>query len=103
MTKKRVKVKSEVIKPIEEKPKVRPRAPKTTIKKVEKVLSEMVPTEKVENKKVNTDNKFERHKAFGDLTKRNELIEKVKTGHLRWAFYAVEGENGYHYYRILRK
>ena len=103
MTKKRVKAKPEVVKVVEDKPKVRTRAPKTTVKKIEKVLSEMVPTEKVENKKTNTDNRFERHKAFGDLAKRSEISDKVKNGQLRWSFYAIDGENGYHYYLKIKK
>jgi hypothetical protein len=103
MTKKRVKAKSEIAKVVEDKPKVRTRAPKTTAKKIEKVLSEMVPTDKVENKKVNTENKFERHKAFGDLVKKGEISEKVKNGQLKWSFYAIDGENGYHYYLKIKK
>ncbi len=103
MAKQRVKVKADIIKPVEETLKVRVKALKTTAKKIEKVLSDMVPTEKVENKKTNNENKFERHKAFGDLIKKSEISEKVKNGQLKWSFYAIDGENGYHYYRILRK
>lgn len=102
MAKKRVKVESEPIVKKEE-PKVRARASKTINKKVEKVLSEMIPTEKVDGKKILTDNSFERHKAFGDVDKRNAIAEKVKQGLLKWAFYGVENDNGYQYYLKIKK
>jgi hypothetical protein len=35
---------------------------------------------------------------FGDLNKRNEIIDKVKNGQLKWGFYGIDGDNGYHYY-----
>jgi hypothetical protein len=103
MVKKRVKVKPDVVKVVEDKPKVRTKAPKTATKKIEKVLSEMVPIEKNENKKIKSDNSFERHKAFGDLLKRTEITDKVKNGQLKWSFYAIDGEHGYHYYLKIKK
>jgi hypothetical protein len=103
MAKKRVKVKAEPIKQIEEAPKVREKAPKRTLKKIEKVLAEVVPTEKVDNKRVLTDNRFEKHKAFGDTAKRVEITEKVKQGLLKWAFYAIDNDNGYQYYLKIKK
>jgi len=72
-------------------------------KPTKKIDIEVKSTEnKVEDKKSTSDNRFERHKASGDLTKRNEIIEKVKQGLLRWAFYGVENDNGYQYYRKLK-
>jgi hypothetical protein len=50
------------------------------------------------NKKSQTEGKFERCKLFGDLNKRNEIIDKVKNGQLKWSFYGIDGDNGYHYY-----
>lgn len=102
MVKKRVKVESEPIVKTEE-PKVRAKSAKTINKTVEKVLSEMIPTEKVDNKKVLTDNSFERHKAFGDVVKRNAIADKVKQGLLKWAFYGIENDNGYQYYLKVKK
>lgn len=102
MAKRRVKVESEPIVKTEE-PKVRAKSAKTINKKVEKVLSEMIPTEKVDNKKVFTDNSFERHKAFGDVVKRNAIADKVKQGLLKWAFYGIENDNGYQYYLKVKK
>ena len=102
MAKKRVKVKAEPIKQVEETPKVREKAPKRTLKKIEKVLDEIVPTEKVDNKKLPTDSRFERHKAFGDA-KRAEFNEKIKQGLLKWAYYAVDNDNGYQYYLKIKK
>ncbi len=103
MAKKRVKVKVEPIKKVEEAPKVRGSAPKRTLKKVEKVLAEMVQTEKVETKKVVSDNRFERHKAFNDTTKRGEINEKIKGGLLKWSFYAIDNDTGYQYYLKIKK
>ncbi len=103
MSKKRVKAKSEPTVKVEEPLKVRPRAAKKTTAKVEKVLSEMVPTEKADTKKIPSDNRFERHKAFGDLAKRAEISEKVKQGLLKWAFYGIDNDNGYQYYLKIKK
>jgi len=54
-------------------------------------------------KKGLSDGRFERHKAFGDLNKRNEINEKVKQGLLRWSFYALENDNPYHFYLKIKK
>lgn len=103
MAKKRVKVQAEPIKQIVEQPKIRP-VEKTTRKSKSKVTEEVKPIEKkVDEKKSTNDNRFERHKAFGDVAKRNEIIEKVKQGLLRWAFYAVDNDNGYQYYLKIKK
>jgi hypothetical protein len=104
MAKKRVKVQAEPAKPIVEQPKVRPVVKKTTRKTKSEVIPEVKPIEKkVDDKKIPSDNRFERHKAFGYLPKRTEVIEKVKQGLLRWAFYAVDNDNGYHYYLKIKK
>lgn len=31
------------------------------------------------------------------------LGERVKSGEIRWAYFTIEGDTGYHYYRILIK
>jgi len=103
MAKKRVKVEAEPIKKVEEPLKVRDKAPKRTLKKVEKVLSEMIQTEKVETKKTVSDNRFERHKVFNDVNKRNEINEKIKGGLLKWSFYAIDNDTGYQYYLKIKK
>ena len=100
MAKVRAKVKAEPIVTNLEPTKVRSIDKKTT----KKVDIEVNPIEKkVEDKKSISDNRFERHKSFGDLTKRAEIIEKVKQGLLRWAFYGVENDNGYQYYLKIKK
>ena len=103
MLKKRVKVKPEPIKLGEESPKVREKAPKRTLKKIEKTLNEVISVEKSDNKKSIADNRFERHKAFGDQNKRVEITEKVKVGLLKWSFYAIDNDNGYQYYLKFKK
>lgn len=100
MAKVRAKVKAEPIINNAEPAKVRSVNKKTT----KKVDVEINATEKkVDDKKTVSDNRFERHKAFGDLTKRNEISEKVKQGLLRWAFYGVENDNAYQYYLRIKK
>ena len=100
MAKVRAKVKAEPLATNVEPTKVRSVDKKTT----KKVDVEVKPIEKkVEDKKSTSDNRFERHKAFGDLAKRNEISEKVKQGLLRWAFYGVENDNGYQYYLKIKK
>lgn len=85
----RDKVKIELPKQISEVPKVREGVDITA--------------KKDENKKSLTDSRFERHKAFDDLIKRNEIAEKVKQGLLKWVFYAIDNDNGYQYYIKIKK
>ena len=35
-------------------------------------------------------------------TKFNEVGQKVQSGELQWAYYAIDGNVGYHYYRKLK-
>jgi hypothetical protein len=80
---------------------------------VEPVIKDVEPTKvrlvtieiekKTEDKKSVSDTRFEKHKAFGDLIKRNEINEKVKLGLLRWSFYGLESDTGYHYYLKIKK
>ena len=58
---------------------------------------------KIDERKSTTDNRFERHKAFGDLVKRGEITEKVKQGLLKWMFYGIDNDNGYQYYLKIKK
>ena len=100
MAKKRVKVQAELIQPIEEQPKLRPVVKQTT----KKIETEIKPIEKkIDERKSTTDNRFERHKSFGDLVKRAEITEKVKQGLLKWMFYGIDNDNGYQYYLKIKK
>ena len=94
MAKRRVKVKVEPVKIIVEQPKVRP-VVKKPIKKTETEI-------KTVERKAPSDNRFERRKD-GDLSKRNEINEKVKQGLLKWAFYGIDNEIGYQYYLKIKK
>jgi hypothetical protein len=66
-------------------------------------LADKIVETKIEDKKTISDNRFERHKAFGDLIKRNEIGEKVKQGLLKWSFYALDNDNPYQYYYKIKK
>lgn len=103
MPKKRINVKPDSVKKAEEKPKARSKSTKTESKTLKKVLAEMVPVDKGDSKKLPSDNRFERHKASGDQPKRNEINEKLKSGQVRWAFYAIDGDHGYQYYLKIKK
>lgn len=103
MAKKRVKAKVEPIKQVEETSKVRETEPKSTLKIIEKVLTVITPVEKIDNKKLPNDSRFERHKSFGDITKRAEFNERVKQGLLKWVYYALDNDNGYQYYIKIKK
>ena len=45
----------------------------------------------------------EKHKAFGDLPKRNEINDKVKQGLLNWSFFALDNDKPYQYYIKIKK
>jgi hypothetical protein len=75
------------------------------IKEVEPTKVRLVTVDiekKTDDKKSVTDTRFEKHKAFGDLIKRNEINEKVKLGLLKWSYYGLENDTGYHYYRKVK-
>jgi len=50
-----------------------------------------------------SDNKYVRLCMEAKSEERKEFNDKVKNGELKMAFYSVEGDNGYHYYLVMKK
>jgi hypothetical protein len=64
------------------------------------------PTEVVEEEKPKVkraENKYVRISLDAKQDERADIINKVKKGDLRYAYYATDNDNGYHYYQILKK
>ena len=45
---------------------------------------------------------FVRIVSNGSRDEFNEMGEKVKQGEVQWAFFAIDGDKAYHYYRVLK-
>jgi hypothetical protein len=64
------------------------------------------PTEVVEEEKPKVkraENKYVRISLDAKQDERADIINKVKKGDLRYAYYATDNDNGYHYYLVLKK
>jgi hypothetical protein len=93
--KREVSVKKEVVKVEPKKPVVK-ETPKPEEPKPEEPKPEEPKPKKSENKYVRL-----ALDAKGD--ERNEIVEKVKRGELKLAFYATDNDKGYHYYLVIKK
>lgn len=62
---------------------------------------EIVEEEKPKIKRA--ENKYVRISLDAKQDERADIINKVKNGEIKWAFYATDNDNGYHYYQILKK
>jgi hypothetical protein len=60
----------------------------------------VVETTNKEEKKRKTDFKTIRIASNADIEERKHISERVQKGELTLAYYAVDGENSYHYYFI---
>lgn len=73
----------------------------------EKPKKEVKPEPKVEEqteaKVKKSENKYVRISLEAKADERSSFIEKVKTGELKYAFYATDGDKGYHYYLVTKK
>ena len=59
---------------------------------------------KVEEPKVKrSENKYVRVALDAKAEERNEFLQKVKSGELKYAFYATDNDKGYHYYLVIKK
>jgi len=83
--KREVPVKNEVVK-------VEPKKP---------VVKETPKPEEPKPKK--SENKYVRLALDAKGDERNEIVEKVKRGELKLAFYATDNDKGYHYYLVIKK
>ena len=62
---------------------------------------EIVEEEKPKVKRA--ENKYVRISLDAKQDERADIINKVKKGDLRYAYYATDNDNGYHYYLVLKK
>jgi hypothetical protein len=62
---------------------------------------EIVEEEKPKIKRA--ENKYVRISLDAKQDERADIINKVKNGEIKWAFYATDNDNGYHYYLVLKK
>jgi hypothetical protein len=87
--------KKAVIKPV-----VKPVVPKKreTIEEPEK--KPVVETTNKEEKKRKADFKTIRIAANADIEERKQISDRIQKGELTLAYYAVDGENSYHYYFV---
>lgn len=95
--KKRVVTEEKKVIKVEPKKKVVPKEP---IKKVEQKI-EVEQEEVVKVKRA--ENKYERIPVEAKSEERSKIAEKVKNGDLKYAFYATDGDKGYHYYQVIKK
>lgn len=62
---------------------------------------EIVEEEKPKVKRA--ENKYVRISLDAKQDERADIINKVKNGEIKWAFYATDGDKGYHYYLVTNK
>ncbi len=65
------------------------------------VVKEIPKPEEPKPKK--SENKYVRLALDAKGDERNEIVEKVKRGELKLAFYATDNDKGYHYYLVIKK
>jgi hypothetical protein len=82
------------------KPVVKPVVPKKRETTEEPVKKPVVETTNKEEKKRKTDFKTIRIAANADIEERKQISDRVQKGELTLAYYAVDGENSYHYYFV---
>lgn len=82
---------------------------KTKKEEVLEALAKMTPQSKIpvserigpaKGKKLSED-KYVRIAENSDIEKFKEMSTRIQNKTLEWAFYAIDNDKGYHYYRIL--
>lgn len=48
-----------------------------------------------------SEDKYIRIAENSDIEKFKEMSARIQNKSIEWAFYAIDGERGYHYYRVL--
>jgi hypothetical protein len=81
-------------------PIVKPIVPKKREVVEEPEKKVVVETTNKEEKKRKTDFKTIRIAANADIEERKHISDRVQKGELTLAYYAVDGENSYHYYFV---
>jgi hypothetical protein len=85
-------------------PKKREVPVKTPVVKVEPKKPVVKETPKPEEpKQKKSENKYVRIALDVKGEERNAIVERVKNGELKLAYYATENDKGYHYYLVIKK
>jgi len=66
------------------------------------VAKELIKLEEVVKVK-KSENKYERICTEAKAEERTKFYEKVKNDELKYAFYATDGDKGYHHYLVIKK
>jgi glycerophosphoryl diester phosphodiesterase len=76
---------------------------KPTPKKVVKPELKVEVEEQTEAKVKRSENKYVKVALDAKAEERNEFVQKVKNGELKYAYYATDNDKGYHYYLVIKK
>lgn len=103
MSTERKKAELKPIVKLEPKQRVNPKS-EPLLKPIAKVVDKPIEVVEEEKPKVKrAENKYVRISLDAKQDERADIINKVKKGDLRYAYYATDNDNGYHYYQILKK
>jgi hypothetical protein len=109
MSKERKKAELKPITKLEPKQRVKTQSetlPKPIVKVVEKpkVVEPLLEPISEEKQKVKrAENKYIRLALDAKQDERLEVSTKIKNGEVKWAFYATDGDKGYHHYLVTKK
>lgn len=53
--------------------------------------------------KVTQVKKYVKLKTGSSKEEYSEIGKKIKEGEIKWAYYALDSDTGYHYYEVLKK
>lgn len=84
-------------------PKKRETTPVVKTEPKKQVKAETKTEEQTESKAKRSENKYVRIALDAKADERNAFTEKVKAGELKLAYYATDGDKGYHYYLVTKK
>jgi hypothetical protein len=97
------KVSPKPVPKIEPKKRTTKEKPKPVVIKEEPKVLEPVIQEAKPKRKSADDDKYVRIAMNADPEKKKEFGEKVQRGELKFAYYAIDNEMGYHYYIVIKK
>lgn len=102
MSEERKKVQPKPVAKVEPKKRVEPKVLVKEVKPVEPKL-EFDTNDTTEVKVKRAENKYIRIALDAKPEERNEFSAKVKSGEIKYAYYATDNDKGYHYYIVLKK
>ena len=69
---------------------------------VEQITQE-IEVKEIKSKVKAIEHKYARLSMDAKMDERKDFVEKVKNGELRFAYYAIDNDKGYHYYIVIKK